>query len=37
MSDEWPRVYYAPDWEAHGYDGLIEAGMVLSCRELRRF
>lgn len=30
MSDEWPRIYYEPDWEAHGYDGVVTADMVLS-------
>lgn len=30
MSDEWPRVYYRHDWDAHGYDGVIEPNMVLS-------
>ncbi|MEO8265987.1 MAG: Xaa-Pro peptidase family protein [Ilumatobacteraceae bacterium] len=30
MSDEWPRVYYRQDWDAHGYDGVIEPNMVLS-------
>ncbi len=30
MSDEWPRIYHRADWDEHGYDGEIEAGMVLS-------
>ncbi|MEP7204272.1 MAG: M24 family metallopeptidase, partial [Ilumatobacteraceae bacterium] len=30
MSDEWPRVYYRQDWDAHGYDGVIDPHMVLS-------
>lgn len=30
MSDEWPRIYYRSDWPTHGYDGEIEARMVLS-------
>ncbi len=29
MSDEWPKIYYHQDWETSGYDGQIEAGMVL--------
>jgi Xaa-Pro dipeptidase len=30
MSDEWPRVYYSQDWDAHGCDGAIEPSMVVS-------
>ncbi len=30
MSDEWPRIYYTQDWEAHGYNGTLDAGMVVS-------
>ena len=29
MSDEWPKIHYRQDWERSGYDGVIEAGMVL--------
>lgn len=29
MSDEWPKVAYRQDWDRIGYDGEIEAGMVL--------
>jgi Xaa-Pro aminopeptidase len=30
MTDEWPMTAYPQDWEARGYDGVIEAGMTLS-------
>ncbi len=30
MSDEYPKIPYPQDWEWTGYDGEIEAGMVLS-------
>jgi Xaa-Pro dipeptidase len=29
MSDEWPKISYRQDWAANGYDGEIEAGMVI--------
>lgn len=29
MSDEWPKISYRQDWDANGYDGEIEAGMVI--------
>lgn len=29
LCDEWPAIKYAIDWEARGYDGVIEAGMML--------
>ena len=29
MSDEYPKIYYREDWEARGYDGIIEENMVL--------
>ena len=29
MSDEWPRIAHLADWEEGGYDGVVEAGMVL--------
>jgi len=30
MSDEYPKIPYPQDWDWTGYDGEIEAGMVLS-------
>ena len=30
MTDEWPMIAFPQDWEAHGYDGVIEPGMTLS-------
>lgn len=30
MCDEWPKIVYRMDWERDGYDGVLEAGMVLS-------
>jgi len=30
MCDEYPLILYHTDFEAYGYDGLIEAGMILS-------
>ena len=29
LSDEYPKIYYQEDWERDGYDGVIEANMVL--------
>ena len=29
MSDEWPGIYYRQDYEAGGYDGVIEENMTL--------
>ncbi len=29
LCDEYPSILYAEDWEAAGYDGVIEAGMTL--------
>ena len=29
MCDEYPGIYYPQDWEAKGYDGEVEPGMVL--------
>ncbi|GAB5467197.1 MAG: Xaa-Pro peptidase family protein [Rhodospirillales bacterium] len=29
MSDEYPKIPYPEDWAEYGYDGLVEAGMVL--------
>ncbi len=29
MSDEYPKIHYREDWEACGYDGIIEENMVL--------
>ena len=29
MCDEYPGIYYRQDYEAHGYDGVIEEGMTL--------
>ena len=28
--DEWPDIKFPEDWEAGGYDGVLEAGMVLT-------
>jgi Xaa-Pro dipeptidase len=30
MGDEWPMIRYPHDWEASGFDGVIEENMVLS-------
>jgi Xaa-Pro aminopeptidase len=30
LADEWPNIVYPEDWNASGYDGLIEPNMVLS-------
>lgn len=30
MTDEYPKIYHRQDWDRHGYDGVIEAGTVLS-------
>lgn len=30
LADEWPAIPYPQDWGNSGYDGVIEAGMVLS-------
>ena len=29
MSDEYPKIHYREDWDACGYDGIIEENMVL--------
>jgi Xaa-Pro aminopeptidase len=29
LSDEWPKIAYRQDWPDLGYDGVLEAGMVL--------
>ena len=29
LCDEWPAIKYPVDWEARGYDGVIEPGMML--------
>ena len=29
MSDEYPKIHYREDWDARGYDGVIEENMVL--------
>ena len=29
LCDEYPAIYYLPDWDAEGYDGTIEPNMVL--------
>jgi Xaa-Pro dipeptidase len=29
MCDEYPAIYYSHDWEANGYDGVVEADMTL--------
>ena len=30
LCDEYPAIYFPEDWESAGYDGVVEAGMVLS-------
>lgn len=30
LCDEYPAVYFPEDWEAAGYDGIVEPGMVLA-------
>ena len=30
MCDEWPTLYYPPDYERFGYDGVLEEGMTIS-------
>ncbi len=30
MCDEYPAIYFPEDWEAAGYDGVVETGMVLA-------
>ncbi|MBT6202590.1 MAG: aminopeptidase P family protein [Rhodospirillaceae bacterium] len=30
MGDEWPSIPYWPDWDKQGYDGVLEAGMVVT-------
>jgi Xaa-Pro dipeptidase len=30
MGDEWPSIPYFRDWERAGYDGVLEAGMVIT-------
>ena len=34
LCDEHPCIYYPQDWERHGYDGVIEEGMVISVEAL---
>lgn len=29
LCDEWPGIPHPVDWEASGYDGVVEAGMAL--------
>lgn len=29
LCDEWPAIKYPIDWDARGYDGVVEAGMIL--------
>ena len=29
LCDEWPSIKYREDWEEHGYDGVLEPGMML--------
>ena len=29
LCDEWPSIKHPMDWEARGYDGVLEPGMVL--------
>lgn len=29
MCDEHPKIYYAEDWDEHGFDGQLEPGMVI--------
>ena len=29
MSDEWPKIHYRQDWDALGYDGVLEKDMVI--------
>ncbi len=29
LCDEYPTIPYYPDWQANGYDGLLEPGMVM--------
>ncbi len=29
LCDEWPSIKYPEDWEAKGYDGVLEPGMML--------
>ena len=29
LCDEWPAIKYPIDWEARGYDGVVEPGMLL--------
>ena len=29
LCDEYPAIYYLADWDAKGYDGTVEANMVL--------
>lgn len=29
LCDEYPDIYFAPSWEQSGYDGVLEAGMVI--------
>ena len=29
LCDEWPAIKYPIDWEERGYDGVLEAGMML--------
>ena len=34
LCDEYPAIRYPQDWEAAGYDGMLEAGMVLCVEAL---
>jgi Xaa-Pro aminopeptidase len=29
LCDEWPSIKYPEDWDAKGYDGVLEPGMML--------
>lgn len=29
MTDEYPKIYYRSDWDRHGYDGVLDANMVM--------
>lgn len=29
MCDEYPKIYYQPDWDKYGYDGVIEPNMMI--------
>ena len=34
LCDEWPSIYYDVDFEANGYDGQLEPGMVVCVEAL---